>query len=60
MELMPSTLKPNPNILGNPRRKLYVDIVNAENNTLSKGQTKRNRLELWHVLDALRPYFTGL
>jgi hypothetical protein len=52
--------KLNPNILGNPPRKLYVDIVNAEKNTLNKGQAKRDRLELWHALDALQPYFTGL
>jgi len=50
----------NPNIHKNPPIKLYVDIVNAEKNTLNKGQGRRDQLELWHALDALRPYFTGL
>lgn len=40
--------------------KLYMDVVNAERNFLRKGQAKRDHLELWSLLDNLRPYFSGL
>lgn len=49
------------NLLNNANpRKLYVDIVNAEKNLLQNGQAKKERLDQWIALDALRPYFSGL
>jgi hypothetical protein len=51
----------NANSLNNANpRKLYVDIVNAEKNLLRNGQAKKERLDQWIALDALRPYFSGL
>ena len=41
-------------------KKLYIDVVNAEKNYLKNGQSKREKLKMWHALDALRPYFSGL
>lgn len=47
-------------IIGSTLRKLYVDVVNAEQNFANRGQDKRDRLELWRLLDELRPYCQGL
>lgn len=47
-------------ITGSTPRKLYVDVVNAEQNFANRGQDKRDRLELWRLLDELRPYCQGL
>ena len=41
-------------------KKLYIDVVNAEKNFMKNGQSKRDKLDMWHALDALRPYFCGL
>lgn len=51
--------KNNPLEPQNPR-KLYVDIINAEKNNMNKGLAKRDRFDLWQMLDGLRSYFSGL
>ena len=40
-------------------RKLYIDVVNAKKNFMNNGRSKRDKLDMWHAMDALRPYFCG-
>jgi hypothetical protein len=51
--------KENPLELQCPR-KLYVDVINSEKNFSNLGQARRDRLDLWQMLDNLLPYFKGL
>lgn len=52
-------LKPE-TLTGPTPQKLYIDVVNAEQNCANRGQDKRDRIELWKQLDELRPCLQGL
>ena len=49
---------PNPIVVKNPH--LHVDVMKVEHNFGKKGQDKRDRIELWTLLDGSMPYFKGL
>jgi len=34
-------------------KKPYIDLVNAKKNFMINGQLKREKLNMWHALDAL-------
>jgi len=38
----------------------YIDVMNARRNNMRRGQTKRDKIEMWRALDVVCPYFTGL
>lgn len=52
--------KEDPDSTTVPSKKRYLDVVIAKRNNLRRGQAKREKIEMWQALDALRPYFTGL
>lgn len=52
--------KEDPQSISVPPKKRFVDVVNAEKNNLRRGQAKRDKIEMWRALDAVRPYLTGL
>jgi hypothetical protein len=41
-------------------RKLYFDVVQAENNLFRGGEDRREKIELWSMLDDIRLYCQGL